>query len=68
MGRTVDDDISADAPKLAEALTCPTEYVEFGHDDDVTGHCEMTGRAVFHQRLYHWLDEILADQRNRVDA
>jgi pimeloyl-ACP methyl ester carboxylesterase len=56
---TVGDDISAEAPKLAAALTCPTEHVEFGHDDDVTGHCEMTGRAVFHQRLYRWLDGVL---------
>lgn len=58
--RTAGDDISADAQQLADHLTCPTEYVEFGHDDDVTGHCEMTGRAVFHQRLYRWLDGVLA--------
>ena len=58
--RTAGDDISADAQKLADHLTCPTEFVEFGHDDDVTGHCEMTGRAVFHERLYRWLDGVLA--------
>lgn len=60
---TAGDDISADAPKLATALTCPTEYVEFGHDDDVTGHCEMTGRAIFPQRLYRWLDGVLGGTR-----
>jgi pimeloyl-ACP methyl ester carboxylesterase len=58
--RTAGDDISAGAQELADHLTCPTEFVEFGHDDDVTGHCEMTGRAVFHQRLYRWLDGVLA--------
>ena len=58
--RTAGDDISADAKTLADHLTCPTEYVEFGHDDDVTGHCEMSGRAVFHQRLFRWLDDVLA--------
>ncbi|MDF2847485.1 MAG: alpha/beta hydrolase [Oerskovia sp.] len=57
--RTVCDDLSASARTLAENLTCPTEYVELGPEDGVTGHCEMTGRAVFHRRVYDWLDETL---------
>ncbi|MEJ2871251.1 alpha/beta fold hydrolase [Actinomycetospora sp. OC33-EN08] len=61
VSHTLGDDISADAPKLAAALTCPVEYVEFGRDDDVTGHCEMTGRAVFHERLFRWLDGVLGE-------
>ena len=49
-----------DAKTLADNLVCPSEYVEFGAADDVAGHCEMTGRAVFHQRVYDWLDGLLA--------
>jgi pimeloyl-ACP methyl ester carboxylesterase len=59
--RTAGDDLSVGATTLADRLACPTEYVEFGPDDDVTGHCEMTGRAVFHQRLFRWLDDVLDD-------
>jgi pimeloyl-ACP methyl ester carboxylesterase len=58
---TAGDDISADAQAMADALTCPHEYVEFGPDDDVTGHCEMTGRTVFHDRLFRWLAGVLGD-------
>ncbi|MGW6005192.1 alpha/beta hydrolase family protein [Oerskovia enterophila] len=57
--RTVGDDLSTSARTLAENLGCPTEYVELGPEEDVTGHCEMAGRAVFHQRVYDWLDETL---------
>jgi pimeloyl-ACP methyl ester carboxylesterase len=58
---TAGDDISADARAMADALVCPHEYVEFGHDDDVSGHCEMDGRAVFHERLFRWLAGVLGD-------
>lgn len=57
--RTVGDDLSVSSRTLAENLTCPTEYVELGPEDGVTGHCEMTGRGVFHRRVYDWLDETL---------
>lgn len=57
--RTVGDELSTSARTFAENLTCPTEYLELGPEDDVTGHCEMTGRAIFHQHVYDWLDETL---------
>ena len=57
---TAGDDLSTNAKTLADNLVCPSEYVEFGAADDVAGHCEMTGRAVFHQRVYDWLDGLLA--------
>ncbi|MCD2195397.1 alpha/beta fold hydrolase [Actinomycetospora endophytica] len=60
---TAGDDISADARAMADALTCPHEYVEFGDDDDVSGHCEMTGRAVFHEHLFRWLAGVLRETR-----
>lgn len=57
---TVGDDLSATAKTFADRLVCPTEYVEFGPAEDVSGHCEMSGRSTFHQRVFDWLDEILA--------
>lgn len=58
--RTAGDELSAAAPVLAAALTCPVEYVEFGRADDVSGHCETSGRAVYHRRVFDWLDATLA--------
>jgi len=58
--RTAGDDLTAAAPTFAARLTCPSRYVEFGPADGVTGHCEMTGRAVFHREVFDWLDEVLA--------
>ena len=57
--RTVGDDLSAAAGTFSGRLTCPAEYVEFGVGDDVSGHCEMTGRSTFHQRVFDWLDDTL---------
>jgi len=57
---TEGDDLSVNASILADKLTCPKEYVLFSADDDVSGHCEMSGRSVFHQRVYDWLDGVLA--------
>ena len=31
----------------------------FAADDDVSGHCEMSARSLFHQRVYDWLDGVL---------
>ncbi len=56
---TEGDDLSVNARTLADQLVCPTEYVLFGAADDVSGHCEMTGRSVFHRRVYDWLDGVL---------
>ena len=46
-----------DSTKLV--LVCPREYVIFAAEDDVSGHCEMTARRLFHQRVYDWLDGVL---------
>lgn len=56
---TEGDDVSARAGELASEVTCPHEYVEFRNVDGVSGHCEMTGRAQFHQKAFDWLDEVL---------
>ncbi len=57
---TAGDDLSAAAGALAEKLVCPTEFVQFGGGDDVSGHCEMTGRDTFHRVVFDWLDNTLA--------
>ena len=57
---TEGDDLSANAHILADELTCPKEYVLFSADDDVSGHCEMSARSLFHQRVYDWLDGVLS--------
>jgi alpha-beta hydrolase superfamily lysophospholipase len=56
---TEGDDLSARAKTLADKLTCPHEYASFGPADDVSGHCEMTGRETYHARVFAWLDSVL---------
>jgi len=53
------DDLSAAAQTFADRLRCPKEFVAFGAADDVTGHCEMSGRATYHRRSFDWLDKVL---------
>ncbi len=55
---TEGDQLSAQVEILADRLACPTEYVLFTAAEGVTGHCEMSGRSVFHRRAYDWLDEV----------
>lgn len=54
------DDLSANAKTFADKLSCPKEYVAFGAADNVTGHCEMSGRATFHHRVFDWLGDTLS--------
>ncbi|GAA2008997.1 hypothetical protein J2S58_002088 [Nakamurella flavida] len=65
---TEGDDLSAAAGTFAAALRCPTEFVRFGAGDQVSGHCEMTGRALFHRRVYDWLDTVLEHRGPAVPA
>ena len=57
---TEGDDLSVNAHILADKLMCPKGYVLFTAADDVSGHCEMSARSLFHQRVYDWLDGVLA--------
>jgi pimeloyl-ACP methyl ester carboxylesterase len=54
-----DDDLSTDAPKLYDALTCPKQYVQFGSAEGAGQHCESGARTVFHARAFDWLDQVL---------
>ena len=54
------DDLSVNAPRLYEALACPKEYVQFAAADGGGEHCESGARTLFHQRVFEWLDGVLA--------
>jgi pimeloyl-ACP methyl ester carboxylesterase len=54
-----DDDISASAPQLAAALTCPKQFVTFTAAEGAGDHCESGARTLFHARAFGWLDQIL---------
>ncbi len=53
------DDISASAPQLFEALNCPKALVTFSSAEGAGDHCEAGGRALFHARMFGWLDDLL---------
>lgn len=60
---TEGDDLSDRAKILADKLTCPKEYVKFEAKENVSGHCEMTGRSTYHDRVFSWLDTVLGQRR-----
>jgi len=45
---------------LYNALRCPKEYVLFAASEGAGEHCEAGAREVFFQRMFDWLDPILA--------
>ena len=54
------DPISAAAPKLYAALTVERKtLIEFTDAEGAGDHCEASGRRLYHQRVYDWLDETL---------
>jgi len=54
------DDLSSFAPRLYDALQCPKAFVEFMRTEGAAEHCEGGARVLFHQRVFAWLDEVLA--------
>jgi hypothetical protein len=54
-----DDDLSIDARKLYDALTCPKRYYQFPSADGSGQHCESGARTLFHQHAFDWLDQVL---------
>ncbi|WP_255171087.1 alpha/beta hydrolase family protein [Natrononativus amylolyticus] len=54
------DRLAVQARDLADALTVPTQYVEFTEGEGAGGHCEGTAQSVFHQRAFDWLDQTFA--------
>jgi predicted dienelactone hydrolase len=57
------DAISASAPQLVAALTCPHEYVEFTAAEGAGDHCEAGARTLYHARSFGWLDALLEPAR-----
>jgi pimeloyl-ACP methyl ester carboxylesterase len=45
---------------LYDALNCPKEYVLFAASEGAGEHCEAGAREVFFQRMFDWLDPIMA--------
>ena len=46
--------------ELYNALQCPKEYVLFRASEGAGEHCEAGAREVFFQKMFDWLDPILA--------
>jgi pimeloyl-ACP methyl ester carboxylesterase len=53
------DEISASAPRLYDALTCPKEFVTFSAAEGAGDHCESGARTLYHARSFGWLDSLL---------
>ena len=53
------DPISATAPTLVAALTCPKEFVTFTAAEGAGEHCESMARDLYHARSFGWLDAVL---------
>jgi hypothetical protein len=45
---------------LYNALRCPKEYVLFTTSEGAGEHCEAGAREVFFQKMFDWLDPIMA--------
>ena len=55
-----DDEISASASDLVDALTCEKEFVTFTAEEGAGDHCEAAARGLYHARSFEWLDGVLA--------
>lgn len=56
------DPIGAGAPKLLEAIASERkQLLRFTAAEGAGGHCEALARTLYHQRVFDWLDETLAD-------
>ena len=54
------DRLAAAAPKLYDALAVERkQLIKFTEAEGAGDHCEASGRRLFHQRAYDWLDETL---------
>ncbi|MBV9035814.1 MAG: alpha/beta fold hydrolase [Acidobacteriaceae bacterium] len=54
-----DDPVAAGAATLYETLRCPKRLVRFTAAEGAGGHCEALSRALYHQRVFDWLDEVV---------
>jgi hypothetical protein len=54
------DDISASSLEFFERLRCKKRYIRFTVEEGAAEHCVSGNRALFHERVFDWLDEQLA--------
>jgi pimeloyl-ACP methyl ester carboxylesterase len=54
------DEIGVTAPKLFAALTCEKAFLSFTAKEGAGAHCESGARSLFNQRVFDWLDGVLA--------
>lgn len=50
----------AGAKALFDALSCEKLLVTFTEEEGAGGHCEGAGQSIFHQRVFDWIDGVLA--------
>ena len=54
-----EDSVSTEQGKeLFDCLECPKKFIEFRNAEGAGGHCEITGRQIFFQKAFDWLDEL----------
>jgi hypothetical protein len=53
------DDLSVDAQKFYDALTCPKRFSLFTTAEGAGQHCEAGARTLFHARAFNWLRCVL---------
>jgi alpha-beta hydrolase superfamily lysophospholipase len=51
-----DDDIAASARAFFDRLGCEKEYLRLEAEDGASDHCAVGNRALFHERVFDWLD------------
>lgn len=57
------DPVAGYADKLYQSLRCPKQLIRFTKAEGAGDHCEAMARALFHQRSFDWLDEVLDVER-----
>jgi pimeloyl-ACP methyl ester carboxylesterase len=53
-----DDDIAASARSFFERLRCEKSYERFTAEDGAADHCVMGNRALFHEKVFGWLEQV----------
>jgi pimeloyl-ACP methyl ester carboxylesterase len=60
LGWAEEDQLSVTAPELQQSIPARKSLVRFLTAEGAGDHCELSGRSLLHQRMFDWLDEILA--------
>ena len=60
------DPAAASAVEIYDALAGPKTLVRFLAAEGAGDHCALLGRSLFHQRMFDWLDDVLADGQRKA--